>query len=143
MTKRQNPPTIASGDPPRRHDSGLRRNSSGECLECGEPFLARRTTALFCGNRCRKVFNNRKAMRGAIAYDFLLAWRFDRTMFEAVGGRTLLSRLIAGFRAEDRRDRAGRRSWDKIKTAKERAARFLSIVVTTNAVGSDRRGRTK
>jgi hypothetical protein len=115
-----------------------------ECSDCGASFVSTRPWAQFCGNACRKRFHNRKLARAAIAVDLLMAWRFDRAAFEAVGGRALLSRVVAGFRREDQRDRAGRRSWDAPRAAKQRAARFLSVVVGRGVAGTkSRRGRSR
>jgi ribosomal protein S27AE len=105
------------------------------CRECGSSFIARHGSREFCRASCRRAFHNRKASRGAILYDFLMAWRIDRLAFEAAGGRTLLSRMVAAFRADDSRHRAGRKSWDEPGRAKQRHPELFSAVVGVNAAG--------
>jgi hypothetical protein len=129
-----------SGVALQRKASARPRDVARRCLECGDAFTARRQTAQFCGRSCRQQFHSRKTARASVAIDLLMAWRFDRAAFEAVGGRTLLSQVIAGFRAEDRRERAGRKSWDHPQMAKQRAVRFLSVAVGCNVAGAKRGG---
>jgi hypothetical protein len=105
------------------------------CRECGATVFAARSTREFCDAACRRAFHNRKAIRGAVAYDFLMAWRVNREAFEAAGGRTLLTRLVAAFRAEDERDRGGRQSWDDLAKAKQRHPEFFATVVGVNVAG--------
>jgi hypothetical protein len=109
--------------------------SSRYCRECGASIFAQRHTREFCDAACRRNFHNRKAIRGAIAFDFLMAWRFDRETFEAAGGRTLLTQLASAFRAEDERDRGGRRSWDELGKAKQRHPQFFATVIGVNIAG--------
>jgi hypothetical protein len=117
--------------------------SPGLCRECGAALTARRATAQFCDDQCRGIFHKRKATRGALAYDFLMAWRFEREVFENAGGRNLLGRLAAAFRAEDERDRAGRKSWDDPRKAKERSAHIFATLVATNVAGVRKRNADK
>jgi hypothetical protein len=70
-----------------------------------------------------------------------MAWRFERQLFENAGGRMLLGRLAAAFRAEDKRDRAGRKSWDDLRKAKERSAHIFAILVATDIAGLGRKRR--
>jgi len=105
------------------------------CRECGQIFFAQRNTREFCGAECRRTFHNRKATRGAVAYDFLMAWRFDRDAFEAAGGRTLLTQMASAFRADDERERDGRRSWDPLTNSKQRHPQFFATVVGINVAG--------
>ncbi|WP_426221300.1 hypothetical protein [Methylobacterium sp. NFXW15] len=81
------------------------------CLECGQPFGSGVREAEFCGPPCRMVFNNRRAKRGAELYDLFMALRHDRRTATALKVWRLLNRCAAIFREEDRRERAGRRSW--------------------------------
>jgi hypothetical protein len=138
-----NVPPSFSIDAHKRNAHGERRCVARVCRECGIALATRRGTAQFCGSACRQQFHNRKLARAAIAVDLLMAWRFDRAAFEMAGGRTLLCRIVAAFRAEDWRDRAGRRSWDDPRLAKQRSARFLSIVVGRGVAGVKRRGRAR
>ena len=55
------------------------------CVECGGAFnaVSRKTAAgvnksRFCGTPCRKKFNNRRMVRGAILYDLSMTMRKDR-----------------------------------------------------------------
>lgn len=50
-------------------------------------------------------------MRGAELYDVYMVIRFDRPRAKLLGLWTILSRLASTAREEDRRQRAGRRSW--------------------------------
>jgi hypothetical protein len=54
-------------------------------------------------------------MRGAILYDLFMAQRFERDAATEAGVWTLLTRLASDYRAEDERERAGRRSWRTIR----------------------------
>lgn len=81
------------------------------CLECGEQFQARDDEAHFCTTECRKAFNNRRAVRGAELYDLYMAHRFERRAAQAAGVFKAINRLASNWREEDRRKRAGRKSW--------------------------------
>jgi len=109
------------------------------CRECGKSFSAQRDTREFCSATCRRAWNNRRATRGSICFDAVMAWRFDRDAFEAAGGRRLLGQLASAFRAEDERDRAGRRSWDDLQRVKQRKPEiFAAVVVGRNVAGGQR-----
>lgn len=43
------------------------------CAECRKTFTARQYNAAFCGPSCRQAFNNRRATRGALLYDLVMA----------------------------------------------------------------------
>ena len=45
-----------------------------ECLECKKNFagLQKRAVATFCSSACRKTFNNRRMLRGAVLYDIAM-----------------------------------------------------------------------
>lgn len=81
------------------------------CLWCGQAYLSPAPEAEFCGQPCRKAFNNLRAMRGAELYDLFMALRHDRAVATAFKVWRAPNRLAAGFRFEDRTERAGRRSW--------------------------------
>jgi hypothetical protein len=49
-----------------------------ECDECFSIYTAKKDTSKFCCTKCRKTFNNRRAQRGALLYDALMAVRYDR-----------------------------------------------------------------
>jgi hypothetical protein len=111
---------------------------TGTCRECNAGFQAQRTTREFCCTGCRRAFNNRRMLRGLLALDLVMAHRFDRKAFEAAGGRKLLSRLASIYRAEDDRDRAGRKSWDDLTKVLERNPYLSATVVETNVAGTRR-----
>lgn len=112
--------------------------TQGCCRECGHTFIGKRTTKEFCGAACRRAFNNRKATRGAQMYDLIMAMRFDRHDAKTYGAWKLLDRMAAAARAEDERDRAGRRSWDDVRDVKGRNAHLLATVVGVNIAGRRR-----
>ena len=95
------------------------------CPECGEDFFAKRLHGRFCGDKCRKRWNNRAAVRGVEVYHLLMNARYDR----AHGGpMTALSRLAAKYREQDRRERGGRISWDGLPEIMARNVDLSSIV---------------
>jgi hypothetical protein len=79
--------------------------------------------------------------RGADLFDVFMSIRFARSGAARAGAWTLLCRMAAAFRDEDRRHRAGRQSWDDIGRAKARNAHLASKVVGMNIAG--RRGGGK
>lgn len=81
------------------------------CKECGASFKASRTTQEFCTPACRKVFNNRRAVRGAELYDLVMTWRFDRAADAEVNCRRLICNLASAYRDADKAKRGGRKSW--------------------------------
>jgi predicted nucleic acid-binding Zn ribbon protein len=92
------------------------------CPECGTPHTAIRRDAEFCGDACRKVFNNRRAVRGAELYDLFMVIRCERGVAQALGVWKLLCRLAQGYREDDVREREGRPSWRPAKRVLERHA---------------------
>lgn len=92
-----------------------------QCRECGAPFAATKKTGKveavayaprrFCSTECRKAFNNRRAMRGAEAYDLLRAMRRERAEAKEMNLWTAICRLEEKWQAEDDHDRPGRRSY--------------------------------
>jgi hypothetical protein len=107
----------------------------GTCRECAAPFSAPRTTREFCSVSCRQTFNNRKLIRGAAMYDIIMAMRFDRAAAKDSGAWSLLCRLAASFKAEDHRDRGGRKSWDDLPRVRDRHTSLSSTVVGVNVAG--------
>jgi hypothetical protein len=82
------------------------------CHECGceiERKGPRSRPPKFCSDAHRKAFNNRRMTRGAVLYDEVMKWRYDRANNkDAVA---LISQLAAIFRGKDERLRDGRPSW--------------------------------
>jgi hypothetical protein len=115
----------------------------GACRECGASFEAHRLTAEFCGSKCRSSFHNRRSRRGADLFDLFMCLRFDRSVGEESGAWSLMCRMAASFKAEDDRDRGGRRSWDDIRKVKARNVCLVGTRVAENAAGLRRpAGRT-
>ena len=94
---------------------------SRECLECGGSIPKRKTgkPAEFCSGPCRQSWKNRRMLRGAIIYDLVMDWRFNRgdTGPDAL---KLLCKAAATFNHEDKTERDGRRSnrrYDDVRLA--------------------------
>ncbi len=91
-----------------------------QCLECAEPFQSVEAHAEFCCAAHRKAWNNRRAVRGAEVYDFVMAMRFERALAaKMMIGWALICRLASAYRDADISLRDGRRSWRKPKAALE------------------------
>ena len=88
-----------------------------QCLECGNPFTADRSVSEFCSRTCGKKFHNRRMVRGAELYDWVMASRFERKRYP--GALNVVSQIARDFRDTDKTERAGRKSWGNI----ERSAR--------------------
>lgn|GEM_PF-1243503 len=100
-----------------------------ECLECGKAAVSTAVNAEFCCSACRKTWNNRRLVRGAELYDFMMVLRFDRGRAKALRLWTLMWRLVALFRDEDWRERAGRRSWSPAEQVLDKKAFLHAVVV--------------
>jgi hypothetical protein len=109
------------------------------CLECREPYASRRVKAEFCGDRCRKLWNNRRMTRGAEIYDLFMALRFDRGIATALHVFTLVSRLARVFRDDDMARRDGRRSWQRPRSVIEHRPSLNSVIINSNAAGRRRK----
>lgn len=112
--------------------------TQGCCRECGHPFIGKRTTKEFCSAACRRAYNNRKATRGALIYDLVMTWRFDRSEGKDAVARKLLGQAASMFKMEDDSERAGRRSWDDLARWRERNPRVAAKVVGVNILGKRR-----
>jgi hypothetical protein len=106
------------------------------CRECGCTFRAQRASAEFCSSKCRSIFHNRAASRGADLFHFFMSIRFDRAAAQKAGAWSLMCRLAASYRAEDFQERDGRKSWVNIEQTKARNGRLTSTVLSVNAAGS-------
>ena len=69
--------------------------------------------------------------RGSELYDLVMALRHDRGTAKLLHLLTLISRLAAIYRDEDRRERGGRRSWAPPAVVIERHPALKSIVLLT------------
>ena len=76
--------------------------SKRKCQECGTEFVAKKASAKFCCTKCRKDFNNRRAVRGAMLYDAFMSMRYDRKRAKQQGlDYTFLCRIGEMFNAMD------------------------------------------
>jgi hypothetical protein len=82
------------------------------CQDCGDSFQTDAREARFCSTKCRKEYNNRRAVRGAEMYDLLMTMRFDRGLAKDEQLWTHVCNLAAAYRNSDKAKRAGRKSWD-------------------------------
>lgn len=83
-----------------------------ECLECGGGLApTAQATAEFCCDRCRKLWNNRRMVRGAQLYDLWMLVRYERGLARLRGLMNLMSALARAFHDADVYYRNGRRSW--------------------------------
>src|SRR5579871_6585351 len=94
---------LGGNNPPRGYDL--------VCLECGDSYEALKPFGGFCCPAHRAQWNNRRKQGGVELYDLVMAWRCERGLSKTLGLWKLVCRLAAAFRAEDLRERAGRRSW--------------------------------
>lgn len=85
-----------------------------KCCNCGTLINKTDHRARFCCTRCKSEFNNRRAVRGAVAYDFVMAMRYDRDEAAKLKAWGTLCQLAAKWRDEDKTARAGRRSWHRL-----------------------------
>jgi hypothetical protein len=120
-------------------DANKKRERPKTCRECGAAFKARRASAEFCSKTCRADFHNRRARQGADLFDVLMAWRFDRA--NAKGLLTLLCRMASAFKADEKRDRDGRPSWNNADRLKMHHVHFRATVVARDIAGCPGRGR--
>lgn len=82
------------------------------CKECGKSFEPRQWDSEFCCTGCRRNFNNRRAVRGAMLYDVVMLQAFDPDLAERMGLTGSVQDLAYKFREEDLAD--GRpRSWKR------------------------------
>lgn len=85
-----------------------------KCCNCGLAINKPDPRTRFCSTRCKGEFNNRRATRGAVAYDFVMAMRYDRSEAKVLKAWGTLCHLAAKWRAEDQAERSGRRSWHRL-----------------------------
>lgn len=80
-----------------------------ECLECGGSYKRRGHNGTFCGGSCRRVFNNRRALRGAVLYDLTMVARYTDDVTGAAA-QNALERIEALMRSWEKED-GQRRRW--------------------------------
>ena len=105
------------------------------CLECGNKPAGR--GGEFCSAGCRTAFNNRRKARGAELYDLFMVLRFDRSLAATLKVFQALCRMASNYRAEDQRERAGRRSWRRPQDVLDTRTYLRAIV------NYDRTGRRR
>lgn len=86
---------------------------TGDCVECGAAYQAKRKDAEFCGSACGLEFNKRRHLRGMVLYDLMMINRNERKLAKTMKVWFLITRLCMYWRDEDKDERAGRRSWRK------------------------------
>jgi predicted nucleic acid-binding Zn ribbon protein len=91
-----------------------------QCRECGSRFTAVRADAEFCSTPCRRDWNNRRQKRGAELYDVFMFIRHHRKETKALQNDpginlwTVACQLATQWKAEDERDRGGRKSYQHV-----------------------------
>ena len=86
------------------------------CLEClTEPLpeAKRGSKRRFCSDKCSKIFNNRRMVRGAILYDLFRINRRERDKAKQSGIWNAMCRLELSWNDED----AGRKTWKPAEMA--------------------------
>lgn len=105
------------------------------CLECGTEFHTVKRHAEFCTDKCRKSFNNRRAMRGAEILDLVMVLRYERKLATGLNLWRSVCRMAMGFREEDVRERAGRRSWRRARDVLATRPYLDATVIANDAGG--------
>jgi hypothetical protein len=111
-------------------DTGKRLNrlAGRKCANCPDLFAPGSPNARFCGDPCRKAFNNRNTAQGGPLVPLLKAWRASRNAkgktAEAVAARQLgalalneICAIVDSFMAGDREE--GRTGPDAIAYVRE------------------------
>lgn len=84
------------------------------CKECGGEYRSRQYNAEFCGNECRRTFNNRRAQRGAVLLDMAMIIEFSPSASNlATAMQERMKEALRQWRQEDEAERAGRKSWKR------------------------------
>lgn len=92
------------------------KTSRHVCRECGIDISDKRKGAFFCSPEHRKVWNNRRMIRGAELYDLFMERRYNRDTPEAQAALTVMSNLGRAYRDADKLARDGRQSWNARET---------------------------
>lgn len=56
----------------------------------------------FIDTKARTDWNNRRKTRGALVYDLLMAWRYDRPLATALGVFSIVCKMIRQWHEEDK-----------------------------------------
>lgn len=108
-----------------------------QCRECGADFLPRHPSQDFCSPAHGKLFNNRRAVRGAELYDLFCGLRTERAESKALGVWTEMCRLELRWKEED----GGRRRYLPIRTALRRLRESGRLMIGDIVVKHHRVGR--
>jgi len=82
-----------------------------KCHECGADYLTVKKDARFCGTKCRKSYNNRRAVRGAELYDLFMASLYDRQWSDQNKIRSKMAALACHWNQQDHN--RGFKSWQR------------------------------
>lgn len=77
------------------------------CLECGKEHRGRDYRSTFCAGTCRRVFNNRRATRGAALYDLTMIAEYSSEAAVQAVALERTKKLLAHWKKED----GARRRW--------------------------------
>lgn len=73
------------------------------CRECGEPVaIVSQDKKRHCSKLCLDRWNNRRRRRGEKLYDLFMILRYERPTAKAEDVFTILCRMLAEFREEDK-----------------------------------------
>lgn len=100
------------------------------CMECGEAFTSKRTTAMFCCAEHRLTFNTRRRDRGAELYDLFMSYKHGDMSSTRYADE--LRKIVNAYEAADKAKRQGRRSWQPWRLA------TLKLPVVYGSNGDDR-----
>ena len=81
------------------------------CHECGTQYETVKQDARFCGTKCRKSYNNRRAVRGAELYDLFMASRYDREWADQHKIRSKMAAMACLWNQQDHQ--RGFKSWQR------------------------------
>lgn len=116
-----------------------------ECKECGKGFQTRQYNADFCGAACRRVFNNRRATRGATLYDLVMLADAETTKPSTQAEfKERAATLVAMWKKEDQK--AGRKRTTKRLSDVQADTLYAAHGVRwyrTYGAGGTRRRRTR
>ena len=112
------------------------------CRECGTPFSpsnkGRGSKPIFCQEMCKKRFNNRRMLRGAVLLDLFMICRYERGVAQARGVWALVCEVARQWREEDKRERGGRPSWRAYDELHDGLAPYRAVVLSSAGVGAGR-----
>lgn len=79
-----------------------------KCWETSRSLINSYHGSRFIDTKARVDWNNRRKLRGALVYDLLMAWRYDRPIATALGVFSTICGLLRQWHEEDKTaDRVG------------------------------------